>query len=245
MGNTRGDVLDGLIADLQTRWGRQALTSGSEFQRHTTRQFVSTGYSDLDALLSGGILRSEVTLMIGDVTSGATTVACATIAQVHQNGGYAVFIDIAETFDPFDALKRGVDLTRLLVVRPPTALEGIEIAIELISRTAVSVLVLDFSLAPLLATSRLARSFDALQKLQLAVRRSTGAIIITATGSDTLFRPLAGVVVRLTHRRWLFADSALVGYESQAEIEKSPPGNTGRSALFTVVLEGRGIEGSR
>ncbi|HTP28338.1 MAG TPA: hypothetical protein VMK12_22120 [Anaeromyxobacteraceae bacterium] len=85
---------------------------------------VPTGRPDLDALLpGGGFPRGTLTELAGGHACGKTKVALSVLAAAMGKEGLAAFVDGRSEFYPPAAAALGIDLARLLVVRP-SAREG-------------------------------------------------------------------------------------------------------------------------
>lgn len=87
---------------------------GRELTRKDRR--LPSGLPLVDSLLDGGIVRGRVSEIIGDRSSGKTTLAASFAAFSTMRGEVAAWIDSADSFDPESMAAAGVDLTRLLWV---------------------------------------------------------------------------------------------------------------------------------
>ncbi len=87
---------------------------GRELTRKDRR--LPSGLPLVDNLLDGGIVRGRVSEIIGDPSSGKTTLAASFAAFSTMRGEVAAWIDSAGSFDPESMAAAGVDLTRLLWV---------------------------------------------------------------------------------------------------------------------------------
>src|SRR5437016_8726980 len=90
---------------------------------------LSTGIAALDAALGGGLARGQLHEVIGPPGAGGTALLRATLAAATSAGELCALIDPGGSFDP----ARGIDLARLLWVRPRDpvqALRAAEIALE-------------------------------------------------------------------------------------------------------------------
>ena len=87
---------------------------GRELTRKDRR--LPSGLPLVDSLLDGGIVRGRVSEIIGDRSSGKTTLAASFAAFSTMRGEVAAWIDFADSFDPESMAAAGVDLTRLLWV---------------------------------------------------------------------------------------------------------------------------------
>lgn len=121
--------LDELVARLPgTVWRGRAI-SGSD----DSRDRLATGFEDLDALLEGGLPRGRLTEVVAPVTAGATSLAYRLCLQVTQSA-LAAWIDAPDSLDPASAAAAGIELERMLWVRPPdlgTALVAAELVLNL------------------------------------------------------------------------------------------------------------------
>ena len=90
---------------------------------------LPTGIAALDAALGGGLARGQLHEVIGPPGAGGTALLRATLAAATSAGELCALIDPGSSFDP----ARGIDLARLLWVRPRDpvqALRAAEIALE-------------------------------------------------------------------------------------------------------------------
>jgi recombination protein RecA len=147
---------------------------------------LSTGFSSLDSALGGGLPRGRIAELFGPPSCGKTEVALRAVAGAQQSGLSAAWIDADRTFEP-GATGTGAGL---IVARPDSAEEALEIACRLADCSAVDLLVIDSAaaLVPRLelqtaigesGPSLQARVFAAgLRKLALAARRGGCAVLI-------------------------------------------------------------------
>src|SRR5205807_232797 len=88
-------------------------------------KILSTGFPALDAILGpGGLPRGMGLSLRGDLSSGRTTVALRLVAETQAAGSIVAWLDLAEAFDPVEALARGVKPEWLVVVTPVDVDEG-------------------------------------------------------------------------------------------------------------------------
>jgi len=80
-------------------------------------QLVSCGLPEADALLGGGLPAGTIAELTGPVSSGRTTFALATLAELTRRGHACACVDPCDTLDPLSAAALGADLRRLLWVR--------------------------------------------------------------------------------------------------------------------------------
>ncbi|MBO4907002.1 MAG: recombinase RecA [Bacteroidaceae bacterium] len=107
-------------------------------------EVIPTGSIALNhALGVGGYPRGRIIEIYGPESSGKTTLTIHAIAEVQKVGGVAAFIDAEHAFDPTYARKLGVNLDELLISQPDNGEQALAIADQLISSSAVDLVVVD------------------------------------------------------------------------------------------------------
>ena len=105
---------------------------------------IPTGSIGLNVALGvGGYPRGRVIEIYGPESSGKTTLAIHAIAEAQKQGGIAAFIDAEHAFDRFYAEKLGVDVDNLWISQPDNGEQALQIADQLISSSAIDILVID------------------------------------------------------------------------------------------------------
>ncbi|MFN3816256.1 recombinase RecA [Brevundimonas sp.] len=105
---------------------------------------VSTGSLGLDMALGiGGLPYGRVIEIFGPESSGKTTLALHTVAEIQKAGGTAAFVDAEHALDPSYAQKLGVNLDDLLVSQPDNGEQALEITDTLVRSGAVDIVVVD------------------------------------------------------------------------------------------------------
>ena len=104
---------------------------------------ISTGSWSIDSILGGGFPKGRIVEIYGQEASGKTSIALNAVADVQRKGGNAVFIDMEDALDPRYARQLGVDTDRLLVSRPESAEQAVEIIEKFIKSGAVDIIILD------------------------------------------------------------------------------------------------------
>ncbi len=105
---------------------------------------IPSGSIGLDVALGvGGYPRGRIIEIYGPESSGKTTLAIHAIAECQKMGGIAAFIDAEHAFDRFYAQKLGVDVDNLLISQPDNGEQALQIADQLISSSAVDIMVID------------------------------------------------------------------------------------------------------
>lgn len=105
---------------------------------------IPTGSIALNhALGVGGYPRGRIIEIFGPESSGKTTLTIHAIAEAQKAGGVAAFIDAEHAFDPTYAAKLGVNLQELWISQPDNGEQALAIADQLISSSAVDLVVID------------------------------------------------------------------------------------------------------
>lgn len=148
---------------------------------------VSTGILSLDLALGvGGLPRGRIVEVYGPESTGKTTIALQTIAELQKSGGKAAYIDAENAMDPKYAAELGVNIDDLLLSQPNSGEQGLEIAEMLIESAAVDIVVID-SVAALVPKAEIEGAIgDSHVGLQArlmsqALRKMTGSINNTNT----------------------------------------------------------------
>ena len=107
-------------------------------------EVISSGSIGLNAALGvGGYPKGRIIEIYGPESSGKTTLAIHAIAEAQKAGGIAAFIDAEHAFDRFYAAKLGVDTDNLWISQPDNGEQALQIADQLISSSAIDILVID------------------------------------------------------------------------------------------------------
>jgi hypothetical protein len=178
-----------------------------------------TAIPAVDALLCGGLPRGSLTELRGAPSSGRLSLVLALLAAATQRGEAAALVDLGDHLDPQAAAAAGVDLARLLWVRPPRLREALAAA-EIALGGAFPLVVLELGAPPL----RGHRDEHAWLRLARAARHHRGALLVATPYRTT--GPAAAEVLALSRRRgvWLGTGDAprlLAGVESRLLREKS------------------------
>ncbi len=105
---------------------------------------IPTGSIGLNAALGvGGYPRGRIIEIFGPESSGKTTLTIHAIAEAQKAGGIAAFIDAEHAFDPTYAQKLGVNLDELWISQPDNGEQALAILDQLISSSAVDLVVID------------------------------------------------------------------------------------------------------
>jgi hypothetical protein len=121
----------------------------AESQRRAPEEEVfTTACGPLDELLEGGLRRGETVELVGGRSSGRFALVLAALAAATGAGEVAALVDLGDGFTPGAAEAAGVDLERLLWVRPRKMKQAL-LSAEAILGCGFPLLVIDLGLPPL------------------------------------------------------------------------------------------------
>src|SRR5262245_12218482 len=133
--------LDALLRDLGS-----SLVRGGPERPEAPR--LGTGLAEVDRALGGGFPRGRVSEVVGPRSCGRTSLAHALLAHVTAQGELAVLVDPADGFDVASAAEAGVDLARVLWVRPPGLGETLRSVEHVLRASGFPLVLLDLAFAP-------------------------------------------------------------------------------------------------
>lgn len=112
----RGASLGLALASVERRFGTRVLARGGRTEQRDGDRRLRTATA-LDRI-AGGVAAGVPIAFVGPGTAGKVTLALRVVAGAQQGGGTALWVDGAASFDPLVARAAGVDLERLIIVRP-------------------------------------------------------------------------------------------------------------------------------
>lgn len=139
----RVKALDAAIAQIDKQFGKGSVMKLGEAPQIKV-ETVSTGSLGLDvALGAGGLPKGRIIEIYGPESSGKTTLALHSVAEVQKAGGVASFIDAEHALDPVYAKHLGVDTDELYISQPDSGEQALEIAETMIRSGVVDIVVID------------------------------------------------------------------------------------------------------
>jgi RecA/RadA recombinase len=254
MSTGRGDV-DAAVAGLRARWGAAApgvvgalaLVPEPEedaqprYDPRPDERVIRTGFAALDAILGpGGLPRSASVAIRGDGTSGRTTLSLRVAAEAQAQGSVVAWLDLSRSFDPVEAVARGIDLEWLVVITPASLDEGLRIAGSLLAGRSVDLLVLDLPGGRLARTDTPSRIGDRLHRLAALARRAETLLLILDTpglggGLATAVAESTGIRLELARRSWVRLGRDVVGQRTEALVAHNRHGPPGRRATLRIL----------
>lgn len=243
--------LDVALAAIQRRWGPKALRRGKEAAKAAEPLHIPTGFPALDKALGiGGIPRSRMTEILGAPTSGMATLALKILASAQSQRDMTAYVDLSYTFDPDYAARCGVNPDKLLLVRPRTGDEALDISYSLIASRGIGVLILD-------SVSHLIAEANGPQRISVALRRLVGvlaqspcaSIFLTslffgdATSPDNYpdgfaLPHYATLRLLIEKEQWIKKRRDVQGYRARVTVLKNKLGSAGNSARIAITFNG-------
>lgn len=230
------DAVTRLRATLDAAMARK-IVNGSELIRALDKarreESIPTTLDAFDKLLGGGLQRGKVVELIARRAAGRFSVAMASLVAATTMGEAAALVDLGDHFDPQVAEMNGVDLQRLLWIRPHTLKQAVMSA-EMITATGFQLVILDVGLHPLKGRRvpdaswvRLARAAEAHGTAMLI----SSPYALTGTASEAV---LKGNVARA---QWLGRGKSprlLAGVNASFTLEKHRHIRPGHSASLEL-----------
>ena len=136
--------MDGVIAEITAKYGPNVIMRANAAKALPIRR-VTTGISALDFAIGGGYPLGRYVHIFGREGAGKTFLAMKAVAATHarDSQALAVWIDVEQVFDPARAVKVGIDLGRLIVIREPSIEAAIRQAEEFLDVEEVAIYVVD------------------------------------------------------------------------------------------------------
>jgi RecA/RadA recombinase len=254
MTTSRGDV-DAAIAGMRARWGAAAPRvvgalalapapadeAPSRAPRLDDDRVIRTGFAALDAILGpGGLPKSASVAIRGDGSSGRTTLSLRVAAEAQAQGSVVAWLDLSRSFDPVEAVARGIRLEWLVVITPASLDEGLSIAGSLLAGRSVDMLVLDLPGGRLAKTDKPARIADRLHRLAALARRAETLLLILdapgrAGGLATAVDQSTGIRLELARRSWVRLGRDVVGQRTEALVAHNRHGPPGRKTTLRIL----------
>lgn len=186
---------------------------------------LPTGSAPLDRLLEGGFPRGQLSEVCGAPSSGRTSLAYALLAATTARGEIAALVDCGDRFDPRCARGAGIELPRLLWVRPHDERGALRAAEILIGTSGLGLVILD--LADGLSALIAARFTSAWPRLARQATASNVTLVLFSR--ERLAGGFAALCLRLRGARPLWPRHALCpavfcGISTRAEVVRAREG---------------------
>jgi recombination protein RecA len=259
VGSRKKRRLDMAVAAIQRRWGPKALRR--QGQAPAIRQgqaptaapipYISTGFPTLDEALGiGGVPRGRITEILGAPTSGMATLALKLVASAQSQRDMAAYVDLSYTFDPDYAARCGVNPEKLLLIRPHTGDEALEILYTLIASRGIGLLVFD-SVSHLIAESHGPQAISSVLRRLVGVLAQSpcASIFLTslhfgdAASMDNYpggfaLPHYATVRLLIEKEQWIQKRRDVRGYRARVTVLKNKLGSSGKSTSIAITFNG-------
>jgi hypothetical protein len=169
----RAKRIDALLADL----GSQLCLGG---RIREPMAYCPTGVLEVDRLLGGGFPLGALCEISGSASSGRTSVALSLLARATRAGELVGLIDAADAFDPISAERAGVDLDRVLWVRPRSWREAFRSSERLIQTEGFPLVLFDWTTRPVRAPAGRISSASWIRLGRLAASTRTTVLLLSA-----------------------------------------------------------------
>jgi RecA/RadA recombinase len=248
------------VASLQARWGAAAprITDGALALAPATApslppaptptlapsaddRVIHTGFAALDAILGpGGLPRSASVAIRGDGSSGRTTLVHRLAAEAQASGSIVAWLDLSRSFDPVEAVARGISLDWLVVITPETLDEGLAISGMLLAGRSTDMLVLDLPGGRLAASDKPGKIAERLGRLAALARRSETLLVVLeppglAGGLASAVAESTGLRLELARRSWIRLGRDIVGQRTEALVARNRYGPPGKRATLRIL----------
>ena len=202
------------------------------------REPLPTAFPALDRLLAGGLPRGQLVEMVGGRSSGRFSAVLAALAAATGVGEAAGLVDLGDHLDPRAAEAAGVDLERLLWIRPRNLKQALAGA-EMLLGSGFPLVVVELGFPPLAG----GRGAEAAWLRLARAARAQGAALLVASPYRVSGTAAAAVLkaskVRAAWEEGGVSPNLLMGLSSQLALEKrrgTIPGQTEGFALTASPL---------
>lgn len=246
---TKSERLQNAIKQMEHRWGAGVVVPARIAPSHVDG--IPTDFAELDQLTgTGGIPLHSVTLLSGNPTSGKLTVAYKILSQAQQSVPLerrhsVAILDLGASTDPDYLTRAGVDLDRLLLIRPQMEKQTLRAILDLVKSRELRAILVD-SLPDLLVSRDAASMVEQMMpQVNLALKSADCALLFLDESQPAWLPPLAAETSRavrhyaslhieFTRRGWIESDGELTGYHIQAKLLKSRATHQGESTATAI-----------
>jgi recombination protein RecA len=155
----KGSEVAAVIAAIKKAKGEKTIIMGNQVP--DVRR-IATGLFEFDFATGGGFPRGRYSIIYGPESSGKSNMcylAAATAQKGPEECNVVIWVDLEHTFDPKWAARMGVDVDRLVVVKPGYGEEAVDIIDGLIHADDVALIVVD-SLAMVVSSKEVEQSVE-------------------------------------------------------------------------------------
>ena len=184
---------------------------------------LPSGVAALDALLGGGVPQGRISEVLGPPSSGRTSLLLSLLATTTRRGEVVAWVDLADAMHPESCTRAGVEVCRLLWVRPRQPADGLRCTEILLQAGGFALVALDCGMAP----PGVWRT-RVWPRLLRAAEQSHTALVVLAPQPIVGSPATLGLRVRARRTCWLPGLWPLFeGFDTVAHLDRSKLGNTG------------------
>ena len=192
---------------------------------------LPAGCPAVDDALGGGYLRGGISELVGAPGHGGTTLALAASAAATQGGELVAWLDPGAAFDPIRAEAAGVELERILWVRPHRADQSLQVEEMLLECGGFPLMVMDLAGEP---EPRLRLAPAAWPRLAGRLREEPTALLVQSPRS--LVGALARSTLALRSLPQDTPDAPLAERRILVEVHRNRGGPVGEAATVPLHL---------
>jgi hypothetical protein len=213
---------------------------------------LSTGIRPLDRAVGiGGLPVGKITELIGpgcgSITGGSTLLAARIAARAQRQQQTVVIVDMAHSFDPWQAERCGLVAPQLLLTRPDTVFDAVA-TLEQAGRRAQLVIIALGIVSDLLSHIEPDLLNTLLRRIGHIVQTSSGAFLFsTSPINKDPFSPdnyppgfqlgyLASLRLWLQNESWSFSDGLPTAYKASLTVIKNNLALAGKGANLHIKL---------
>jgi len=177
------ESLKDTITSLNKKYGAGSVTTMKDGDERGIVEVIPTNCYSLDRVFGcGGFPRGRIIDIAGNESSGKSTLAMYIVSQVQKNGGKAAWVDAEMCFTTEYAQKLGVDTKNLLLMRPDSGEQALDMVEKLVNTRELDIIVVDSTAALVPEKELKGEISDANIALQARLM-SKGLRMITAVAS--------------------------------------------------------------
>jgi hypothetical protein len=252
LSDTKSERLMAALHAMERRWGPNVVFPARTVPKPAVR--LSTGFDTLDQLVGdGGMPLHAITLLVGQATSGKLTVAYKILGKAQESAlmerrHSVAILDLGASTDPDYLARAGVDLDRLLLVRPLAAQQALRVLLDLVRSRELRAILVD-SLPDLMVDREAATTVEQMMpQVNLALKSADCAVLILdepqppwlpwqPTGTSRAVRHYASLHIEITREAWIESEEGLRGYRVQAKLLKSRGPRSGATTSIAIEFD--------
>ena len=221
-------------AVIRRRFGVDALRTAADLQPAAT---LPTGSRELDAVLvGGGLPRGQLVVLRAQPSAGMHSLAFSLMVAAQQQGGLILYLDLPHTFDAEAAVTVGVDPAELVLARPESPVEALDMLHAVAASGEWGMVVVD-ALTDLAASRSGARLFDQALSRTLPVLARARTVLLGLSDATAPAARVIGSGSALAHTATTVLEVERVGFVEQGGMFTPEPVVTGIRSRVTVVVQ--------